>query len=467
MVIDEIGDRVLNDAAARGDLHYAGAGMMNFPVFIGTGRIKTAWNSIVLASVLLFSFVFSYRLTFHLYHTDLLYWLLIGILSLDVLVNFNSSVKIEHTISTDRRTIAAHYFKGWLVVDLLIALPLDVIVLALFGPPGEGHAGTVYIIILQLVTLMKLLKVKKITKELSEYLRMNPGMMRLLIFAFWFAQAVHYIAMGWIMIGAVEITRVPIDQYIRSLYWAITTVATIGYGDYYPNHDDNSQLIFTMVVQVFGVGMYGYIIGNVSGLIANLDVARATFLKKIETVSAYLNAKRIPKDLQEKILNYYYYLWDKKKNVSDENPLSDLPASLNLEVMLYLNRDMLRKVDLFKNSQELFVREAIQMLTPLIYLPEDFIIRQGEYGDCMYFLSSGEVEVIVDDRRVATLGPGSTFGETALLVGEKRNASIYSITHCEVFRLAKSDFDHLRSRFPEFNEEMRKLSRRRVTRKRK
>jgi len=238
MVIDEIGDRLLNDAAARGDLHYAGAGMMNFPVFIGTGRIKTAWNSIVLASVLLFSFVFSYRLTFHLYHTDLLYWLLIGILSLDVLVNFNSSVKIEHTISTDRRTIAAHYFKGWLVVDLLIALPLDVIVLALFGPPGEGHAGTVYIIILQLVTLMKLLKVKKITKELSEYLRMNPGMMRLLIFAFWFAQAVHYIALGWIMIGAVEITRVPIDQYIRSLYWAITTVATIGYGDYYPNHDD-------------------------------------------------------------------------------------------------------------------------------------------------------------------------------------------------------------------------------------
>lgn len=438
--------------------------MFNFPVFSSTGFFKTVWNIIVLLSVLLFSFFFSYRFTFHIYETDFLYWLLIFIFSLDVLVNFNSSVKIEHAVSTDRRIIAKHYIKSWLAVDIITAFPLDVAVLLIFGPPEEGSKGMLFLLILQIITLIKLLKVKKITKELRDYLRMNPGMMRLLTFAFWFSQAVHYIALGWIMIGAVEISRSPIDQYIRALYWAITTVATIGYGDYCPNHDDNVQIIFTMVVQIFGVGMYGYIIGNVSGLIANLDVARANFLKKIEEVTTYLKTKQIPEELQDKILNYYYYLWDKKKNISDQNPLADLPSSLNLEVMLYLNRDMLRKVDLFKNAQELFVREAIQMLTPLIYMPEDYIIRQGEYGDCMYFLSSGEVEVIVDEQRVATLGPGSTFGETALLVGEKRNASIYTKTYCEVFRLAKSDFDHLRNRFPEFDAEIRKLSYRRARR---
>jgi voltage-gated potassium channel len=432
-----------------------------FPVFISNSRYKTIWNLLVISSVLIFSFVFSYRLTFHVYKTDLLYWVLIGIFSLDLLVNFNSSLKIEHTISTDRKTIAWHYLKGWFTVDFITAFPFDVVVLMLFGLPEEHNHGLIYFLLLQFITLIKLLKVKKITKELRENLRINPGTMRLMIFVFWFAQAVHYIALGWIVIGAAEVARSPIDQYIRSLYWAITTVATIGYGDYHPNHDDNAQLIFTMVVQVFGVGMYGYIIGNVSGLIANLDVARATFLKKIETVSAYLSNKKIPNDLQEKILSYYYYLWDKKKNISDENPMSDLPTSLNLEIMLYLNRDMLMKVELFKNSQDLFVREAIQMLKPLIYMPEDFIIRQGEYGDCMYFLSSGEVEVIVNDQQVAKLGPGSTFGETALLVGEKRNASIHTLSHCEVFRLSKSDFDNLRTRFPEFNEEMEQISRQR------
>jgi voltage-gated potassium channel len=432
-----------------------------FPVFISNSRYKTLWNLLVVLSVLVFSFVFSYRLTFHVYKSDLLYWTLIAIFSIDVLINFNSSLKIEHTVSTDRKTIARHYLKGWFTVDFITAFPFDVVVLMLIGIPEEQNHSLLYFLLLQFITLIKLLKVKKITKELRENLRINPGIMRLMVFAFWFAQAVHYIALGWIVIGATEAARLPLDQYIRSLYWAITTVATIGYGDYHPSHEHNSQLIFTMVVQIFGVGMYGYIIGNVSGLIANLDVARATYLKKIEEVSAYLNNKKIPNDMQEKILSYYYYLWDKKKNVSDENPLSDLPTSLNLEIMLYLNRDMLMKVDLFKNSPDIFVREAIQMLKPLIYMPEDFIIRQGEYGDCMYFLSSGDVEVIVNGQQVAKLGPGSTFGETALLEGEKRNASIHTLSYCEMFRLAKSDFDSLRTRFPEFNEEMEQISRRR------
>jgi CRP-like cAMP-binding protein len=174
-----------------------------------------------------------------------------------------------------------------------------------------------------------------------------------------------------------------------------------------------------------------------------------------------MNNKNIPKDMQEKILSYYYYIWDKKKNISDDNPLSDLPVSLSLEIMLYLNRDMLMKVDLFKNAEDLFVREAIQMLKPLIYLPKDYIIRQGEYGDCMYFLSSGEIEVLVNDKQVAKLGPGSTFGETSLLIGEKRSASIHTLSHCEVYRLSKSDFDSLRTRFPEFNDEMEEISRQR------
>jgi len=431
------------------------------PVFISNGRFKTLWNLVVIFSALLFSLVFSYRHTFHVHGSDAPYWFLTAIFFLDILVSFNSSLKIEHTVTTDRKAIAGHYFKGWFTVDVMIALPLDLLVLAVCGMPEGQVRGEVIFFLLQLITLIKLLKVKKITKELRENLRVNPSMMRLMVFAFWFAQAVHYISLGWIYIGAVETTRVPLDQYIRSLYWAITTVATIGYGDYHPNHDDNIQLVFTMVVQVFGVGMYGYIIGNVSGLIANLDIARANFLKKIETVTAYLNAKDIPHDLREKVLNYYHYLWDKKRNVSEENPLSDLPESLGLEIMLYLNRDMLMKVELFKNSQDMFVREAIQLLKPFIYMPEDYIIRQGEYGDCMYFLSSGELEVMVDDRQIAKLGPGSTFGETALMVGERRNASIRTLSHCEVFRLAKSDFDNLRTRFPEFNEEIEQLARER------
>ncbi|MCX7679872.1 MAG: cyclic nucleotide-binding domain-containing protein [Spirochaetes bacterium] len=432
--------------------------MNNIPVFNSTGSFKTAWNVIVLASVLLFSLFFSYRYTFHIYETDVLYWLLMFVFSLDVLVNFNSTVKIAHETITNRKAIARHYLKSWFAVDFIAAVPIDILAIALCNLSAINPKEIIFLIILQCITLLKLLKVKKIIIEFRNYLRINPAFMRLLTFAFWFSQAVHYIALGWIIIGAAEVGRSPLDQYIRALYWAITTVATIGYGDYTPDLNSNVQIIFTIVVQIFGVGMYGYIIGNVSGLIANLDTARTQFLKKIEEVTAYLKAKGIPEDLQEKILNYYYYLWDKKKSITEQNPLYDLPASLKIDVMLHLNKEMICNVVLFKHTDEVFIREAIQMLTPLIYMPNDYIIRQGEYGDCMYFLSSGEVDVIVDGRSVATLSAGSAFGETALLKGEKRNASIVTKTYCDVFRLAKSDFDILRKRFPKFDKEIKRMA---------
>jgi len=368
---------------------------------------------------------------------------------------------VEHAESNDRKIIAGHYLKQWFIPDLFIALPLDFILLMALGIPEDHEGKQLYYSALMLITIIKLLKIKKITKELQQYLRVNPGIMRLMIFAFWFTQAVHYISLGWILIGASESARIPIDQYIRALYWSVTTVATIGYGDYLPDHDSNLQIIFTIIVQIFGVGMYGYIIGNVSGLITNLDVARSEFIKKIESVRIYLNNKKIPGELQEKILGYYHYIWDKKKNISDANPISDLPDSLTLEIMLYLNRGMLKKVDLFKNAEDIFVREAIYLLKPLIYIPDDYIIRQDDYGDCMFFLSSGEVEVLVNNLQVAKLYPGSTFGETALLIGEKRSATIHTLTHCEVYKLSKTDFDNLRSRFPEFNREVEEISRQR------
>jgi len=435
--------------------------MKKIPLIKSNSSLKTIWNIIVIFAVLIFSIIFSYRYTFHIYSHGPLYWGILLILAIDIVINFNSTVRVEHAESNDRKIIAGHYLKQWFTPDLFIALPLDFILLMALGIPEEHEGKQLYYFALMFITIIKLLKIKKITKELQQYLRVNPGIMRLMIFAFWFTQAVHYISLGWILIGASESARIPIDQYIRALYWSVTTVATIGYGDYLPDHDSNLQIIFTIIVQIFGVGMYGYIISNVSGLIANLDVARSEFIKKIESVRIYLNNKKIPGELQEKILGYYHYIWDKKKNISDANPISDLPDSLTLEIMLYLNRDMLKKVDLFKNAEDIFVREAIYLLKPSIYIPDDYIIRQDDYGDCMFFLSSGEVEVLVNNRQVAKLYPGSTFGETALLIGEKRSATIHTLTHCEVYKLSKTDFDNLRSRFPEFNREVEEISRQR------
>jgi putative peptide zinc metalloprotease protein len=72
------------------------------------------------------------------------------------------------------------------------------------------------------------------------------------------------------------------------------------------------------------------------------------------------------------------------------------------------------------------------------------IIRQGEAGEECYVLRSGRVEVLAkgaqgDERILATLDPGSLFGEAALLTDGPRNATVRAIEPCTLLALRRTD----------------------------
>jgi CRP-like cAMP-binding protein len=73
--------------------------------------------------------------------------------------------------------------------------------------------------------------------------------------------------------------------------------------------------------------------------------------------------------------------------------------------------------------------------------PGEAIVEQGETGDAFYALRSGQVEVIEDGKLVTTLGPGSYFGEIALLMDSPRTATVRARTPIRAYRLDREGFD--------------------------
>jgi voltage-gated potassium channel len=434
-------------------------GRGGLPVFRYNSTAKVVYNAFLILTALAGTIITSYRLTFQHFQFDAVYWVISIVYLLDIPYTFNQAVKKGLVVYSDRRSIARMYLRGWFAVDVISGLPLAWMFSFISGASPESPVGVVLGIVVatKILKMAKISKVSAIFRDIRESLSVNPSLMRLVTFAFWFVTVVHLMACGWVLIGAAEAERSHFDQYLRGVYWCVTTIATIGYGDYVPNHNSNLQIIYTIAVMVFGVGMYGYIIGNVATLIANLDTARAAYQEKMEEINDFLRTKRVPAALQTRVRDYYSYLWETQKSVSTVSITEELPHTIAMEILLFLNRTILSKVTLFRNANEIFIREIVQLLRPIVFLPGDYIIRQGEYGDCMYFLSSGDVEVVVGEAKVAQLGAGSPFGETALLQGEKRNASIRALTYCDVYKLSKSDFDALRVRYPEFDAEVKKV----------
>jgi CRP-like cAMP-binding protein/Zn-dependent protease len=75
--------------------------------------------------------------------------------------------------------------------------------------------------------------------------------------------------------------------------------------------------------------------------------------------------------------------------------------------------------------------------------PGEDIVTQGRPGDAFYALSSGQVEVVESGRRKNVLGPGSWFGEVALLLDIPRTATVRALTPVRAFRLDRGGFDRL------------------------
>jgi len=412
-----------------------------------------------LCAILFFLYVITYRVVFRTFSGDALYYAINALFIADIFLNFVTRVKIGHNRYDTPRDIRSRYLSGWFAIDCLAAFPFELILGSVFAEiPSDGAAFAVYVVF-QSLTLIKLLKVGRIFQELQEAIDILPALKRLIQFGYGLAAALHIIVMGWILIGASESARAPFDQYLRGLYWAVTTVSTIGYGDYGPNHDSNAQIAYTIIVELFGVGMFSYVIANVSSLVTNLDVARSNYQRRLEEVNSYMHTQKIPSDMQARVRDYYSYLWERQRGVDSSNVLKDIPQGLSQEILLFLNRDVLSRVSIFKDADEIFLRESVRLMKPQVFQPEEFIIREGEFADCMYFLASGEVRVLVGEKEVARLGPGSPFGETALIDNSLRNASIISDAYSTGYRLEKDDFNELRAKYPDFDRRVEAIAR--------
>jgi CPA1 family monovalent cation:H+ antiporter len=101
--------------------------------------------------------------------------------------------------------------------------------------------------------------------------------------------------------------------------------------------------------------------------------------------------------------------------------------------------DLITRFDMFRGLGIADIKALAHLFKPRLALPEEKIIRRGERGSYVFFVSSGAVEVILPDEPVR-LGRGDFFGEMALLSGLPRAADVVALGYCQLLVLSAADF---------------------------
>jgi CRP-like cAMP-binding protein len=79
-------------------------------------------------------------------------------------------------------------------------------------------------------------------------------------------------------------------------------------------------------------------------------------------------------------------------------------------------------------------------LTPQSFSAGSVIFREGEHGDAMYVVNSGEVDLSIHDHLIETVSVDGFFGEVALLDHVPRSATAVAKTDCTLVPINQRHF---------------------------
>ncbi|KAL0384583.1 UNVERIFIED_CONTAM: Potassium channel AKT2/3 [Sesamum radiatum] len=308
----------------------------------------------------------------------------------------------------DSSKIAKRYLSTWFLMDVASTIPFELIA---FLISGKHQAGVSYSV-LGMLRFWRLRRVKTFFTRIEKDIRFSYFWVRCARLLFVtllqvhcaaclaYLLAVRYPNEGNTWIGSAipnfKETSLLI-RYISALYWSITTMTTVGYGDI---HAVNAlEMGFIILYMLFNLGLTAYIIGNMTNLVVEGTRRTMEFRNSIEAASSFVSRNRLPPRLKEQILAYMCLRF-KAESLNQQQLIEQLPKTICKSIQQHLFLPTVEKVYLFKGvSREILMLLVADMKAEYIPPREDVII-QNEAPDDIYIIVSGEVEMI--DYAVAT-----------------------------------------------------------------
>ena len=235
-------------------------------------------------------------------------------------------------------------------------------------------------------------------------------------------------------------TQMLTKRYIASLYWALATLTTVGYGDISANINSSMEIVFSSLILVVGTGVYTLVIASLEDIVSQLDVTSSLHKIRTDKVEKYVKLDALPDFLKSRIDAYYENLWNNHRGVRGEKLLAFFPRSFKNEMLLDMLSPLLHKTYFIKDCTTDFISLVLNHLRIELYLPDETIFFEGEKCDKLFYLYRGSVELLTSSLVKFKTVSDCILGEASFFGFEPYLCTAKSQDYCEAFTLCMEDF---------------------------
>jgi len=469
-----------------------------------TSKHLPMWDGVTTLAIMFTAFVTPYEVSFVPSSTSasdglfLVNRLIDLIFIFDMLLAFRLIYSTGDTWVVDPWRIATHYLRGWFAIDIISVGVSSVDVIAITSASDSGGASNLNSLrilralrAVRLIKLVRLLRASRIFKRWESrfainytLLEMSKCLIAMLVFShwaacFWALQAflLHASPLeSWMgnagycaattegdQLADVADTAVgcpdgmvcradtpgcaclpPGNLYAASLYWAIMTITSIGYGDIGATPYNAAEQLACCALMLMGAGLWGYVIGTFCGTIANLGPATREFRQNMDDLNEHMTKSDVDKELRVRLREYFFRTRHLLDTSNHTRLLLMMSPKLQSEMVLDVHQKWLRSIWFLSNDavEAQFLVRLTLSLSPMVLSPFELAPRGFLYVLCRGFVIVGGDLLI----------KGMTWGDDVILLPLApslcRPLNAKSIHYSEVYIASWPVFDEALLDFP-------------------
>eukprot|EP01041_Mallomonas_annulata_P008583 gene8583-17710_t len=286
---------------------------------------------------------------------------------IDILLSFQTTyLDSKQLLVTNRKTVSYHYIRRWFFIDLISSFPTDIVAELVMGESSSVAAVRLSksLRLLRLLKISRLVKVAEFMDRVSESLLVPPAALQLFKLVLAMLFSAHFAGCIWFAVANIEsvdtITWLDVycypnalstsdalqcerdrdvsSKYLTSLYWAIVTMTTVGFGDVKPSPPSASETFYSIVVVLFGSILTAYFVSAIVKTITNVHPADKIRRHNNDKLNAFLRDLNVPPRLSNAVTRQFNHIMDVNGALDQEQILRTVPVYLKSELVHALYR---------------------------------------------------------------------------------------------------------------------------------